>query len=368
MKLKLLETAVLALLLLACQSQPKVKLQWVDYSILDQVLAPCTSVKNQAQSGTCWAFGGISLLESEILREQHRKTDLSEMWVVRHAYFEKVVKYVRSRGGCSFRQGGELQDVLSIIERYGIVPQTIYTGGVKDGQYDHATLDRAMQKLARQILKNKRYQEAGWMDEVERTLDAYLGVRPSEFEVDSAQFTPLSYAHFLGFARHKYVALTSFSHHPFYEQIVVETPDNWAAHRSLNVPLDTLMRCVDRALLAGYSVGWCADISERGFGKRSGLAVLLAADQRFELPVQEQEVTQASRQEDFDLQKTTDDHIMHLVGVASDSLGMRYYKVKNSWGQHTRHHGFWYVSPKYVAAKTIELLFPREALPQEFQR
>ena len=64
----------------------------------------------------------------------------------------------------------------------------------------------------------------------------------------------------------------------------------------------------------------------------------------------------------FDTQATTDDHVMHIVGTAVDSLGNSYYKVKNSWGERAGRHGYWYASPAYVAGKTIELVLPRAAL------
>ena len=43
---------------------------------------PITSVKDQASSGTCWCYSGISFLESEILRATNGKVedlDLAEM-------------------------------------------------------------------------------------------------------------------------------------------------------------------------------------------------------------------------------------------------------------------------------------------------
>jgi len=47
---------------------------------------PATVVKDQNRSGTCWAFAGISFVESEILKTKGDTFDLSEMYIVRYAY------------------------------------------------------------------------------------------------------------------------------------------------------------------------------------------------------------------------------------------------------------------------------------------
>jgi bleomycin hydrolase len=82
-----------------------------------------TSVKNQYRSGTCWAYSGLSFLESEIIRMGKGETDLSEMYIVRHTYKEKAIKYVRMHGILNFGQGGAFHDVTEMIREYGIMPQ-----------------------------------------------------------------------------------------------------------------------------------------------------------------------------------------------------------------------------------------------------
>src|SRR5664279_6153782 len=59
---------------------------------------PCTPVKNQNATSTCWCFSGISMLESELLRIGKQPTDLSVMYVVRHTYEKKVQMYTRVHG------------------------------------------------------------------------------------------------------------------------------------------------------------------------------------------------------------------------------------------------------------------------------
>lgn len=73
-----------------------------------------------------------------------------------------------------------------------------------------------------------------------------------------------------------YVALTSFTHHPNYSAFVIEVPDNWAMDRAYNLPLEEFAQTVKTALNKGYTVAWAADVSEKGFSFRDGLAIVPA--------------------------------------------------------------------------------------------
>jgi bleomycin hydrolase len=54
---------------------------------------------------------------------------------------------------------------------------------------------------------------------------------------------------------------------------------------------------------------------------------------------------------------------MHLVGIARDRNGAKYYLTKNSWGVTGAEDGFLYMSEAYVRAKTVTIVVHREALP-----
>ena len=316
----------------------------------DSIVLPTAKVKNQARSGTCWAFGTVAVMESELLREDPaRQVDLSEMWFVRHAYREKAVRYVRTRGAQEFGQGGELYDVLHLMKRYGVVPQEVYDGRCRDGEYDHRALARAVHRWAERTVRKRRYAEEGWMEELDALLDERLGPCPGEFEAEGVRYTPAGYAEALGLRAEEYVSLTSFTHHPFYEPFVLELRDNWTGEASLNVPLDTLVAAVNRALAAGHTVGWNADISEPGFRWLHGMAGVRRGT----------DCSQEGRQEAFDRLETTDDHVMQIVGLARSGEGRKAYKVRNSWGVDNARGGYLYVSEGYLRLKTVEVLLPR---------
>jgi len=78
------------------------------------------------------------MLESELLRMGKGEYNLSEMFVVRHCFDDKALRYVRMQGNISFSEGGEFNDVINTVKNYGIVPETVYTGlKPKEQKIDH---------------------------------------------------------------------------------------------------------------------------------------------------------------------------------------------------------------------------------------
>lgn len=357
----------------------------------DIISLPTTSVKDQNKSGTCWCFAGTSFFEDEIRRLGGDSLDLSEMFTVRHCYFDKADKYVRMYGQSNFAPGGSLLDVPYVWKRYGAVPEEVYRGlEYGEDKHVHGELDAVLSAYVNAIVKkpNKKLSKA-WKKGVEGVLDAYLGELPETFEYKGKTYTPQSYAASLPIKLEDYVALTSFTHHPFYEQFVFEVPDNWLYGQYYNLPLDEFKAVVDNALENGFPLVWAADVSEGGFKWADGVALMPKAKDEadmegtelarwvklsdkeragkqydFKAPVEEIEVTQESRQEMFDNQETTDDHGMEIVGVAKDQKGNRYYKVKNSWDTNQVYDGFFYVSEPYFKAKTVNILVHKDALPK----
>ena len=332
-----------------------------------------TPVKDQARTGTCWSFASSSFMETELLRMGKEPVDLSEMFFVRMTYPQKVRNYVRLHGNTALGEGSLGGDVFRAVREYGAVPESVYPGRRYGGdRHDHGELI-VLVRAAADALVERRELSPVWPDAIDGILDAYLGEMPTEFVYDGKTYTPRSFADELGLRVDDYVELTSFSHHPYYDWFAVEVPDNWARNESYNVPLDELMGVIDHALERGYSVDWDGDVSERSFCHGKGVAVLPlepwgARDEKKRervcaVPEAEVQVTQEVRQQGFDDYTSTDDHLMHLVGIARDREGTKYYLTKNSWGVTGAEDGFLYMSEAYVRAKTITIVVHREALP-----
>lgn len=374
----------------ALADDKKADLDSAGFKFTDVKIVKTTSVKDQNKSGTCWCFAGTSHFEDEIIKASGDSLDLSEMFTVRYCYLEKAIRYVRMYGSTAFSPGGSILDVPYVWEKYGAIPEEVYNGlGYGEEKHNHGELHAVLSAYMRSVEANPNKKlTTAWKKGLEGILDAYFGEIPETFTYKGKTYTPKSYAKSLGLEADNYIAVSSFTHHPYYKPFVLEVADNWLWGQYQNVPMEELKAIVDNAIENGYSVVWAADVSEGGFKWKNGLAVLpkgkdqgdmnateLArwvklsdkerqdAKYKIDGPVEEVEVTQELRQEMFDRLETTDDHGMVIVGTAVDQEGNKYYKVKNSWDTNQIYDGYFYVSEPYFLAKTLSVLVNKNAIP-----
>ncbi|HNX56264.1 MAG TPA: C1 family peptidase [Prolixibacteraceae bacterium] len=357
---------------------------------------PCTPVKDQYRSGTCWSFSGLGFIESEMLRMGKPTVDLAEMFVVYHSYADKATKYVRLHGSLNFGAGGAFHDVTNVIRKYGIVPEEFYKGlNYGEEKHVHGELDRILLDNVKAVVDNPNKKlTTAWHDAFDSNLDSYLGKLPEKFQYQGKEYTPQSFAtDYVGLNMDDYVEITSFTHHPFYSKFIIEVPDNWSWNEVYNVPLNEMDEIIDNAINSGYPVAWAADVSEKGFAtSKKGIAVIPVADKanmtdaeitkweklsdkekdeelyKLNKPGAEKTITQEMRQIDFDDYQTTDDHGMLIVGTAKDQNGKIYYKVKNSWGSYNDYAGFFYASKPYVEFKTTSIMVHKDAIPKNIRK
>lgn len=357
---------------------------------------PITSVKDQNRSGTCWAYSTLSYFESEILKNTGKTYDLCESFVANKDYMDRAVQVVRYHGDMQFAQGGSAYDVYYVLKNYGICPEdampfpgSLYGDSLNNFNEFFSLLEPYVEGIA----TNKASKISGqWKVGFQGILDAYLGKCPENFTYEGKNYTPKSFASSLGLNMDDYVTITSYTHHPFYSQFVVEVQDNWRNPASYNLPMDEMMQIIDNAVMNGYTVAWGGDVSEPGF-TRDGLAYMIDAKKMQSLQgsdmarwlglsaakrrnlidslgcnVPEVQPTQEMRQERFDNWELTDDHGMLIYGIAKDQNGKEYYMVKNSWGEAGKYKGTWYMTKTFIAANTMDYMVNKNAIPANIRK
>jgi aminopeptidase C len=290
-----------------------------------------TSVKNQARTNTCWCFATTSFIESELIRMGKGEYDLSEMFIVRHNYIDRLKDNYLRQGKGNTDEGGQSHDWMKIFSESGIVPDEAYPGlNYGSPTHNHGEMNSFLKSVA-EVAVNRKNSSDQYQKIVESILDIYLGVVPQSFTYKGETYTPATFAKSLGINPDDYIEITSLTHFPFYTTGVLEVPDNWRMNSFFNVPVDELLQ----------------------FTNRKGVA---------QFP--ETNVTQEMRQKMFENFTTTDDHLMHITGITKDQNGNKYYFTKNSWGpESNKYGGYLNMSEQYVRAKTLFIMVNRNSVP-----
>ena len=318
------------LVLISCEKQRgKVNVSEEKFTV--ELRLPTTPVKDQGSSSLCWVYAMLATLETEhIMRGD--SVNLSPDYVARMYLSEQANrrrllpnKVVQKEAGITTR--GMCTMALDLIQTYGLQHYDAYR---HKPNMDYNVLCRKLD----------------YGNDTEKLLDKYIGPLPNQVFMLGALYTPLEFAHSVC-TDDEYIALTSFTHHPYGQRFPLEVPDNYFHNTFLNVPLDTMMNRIVQSLRSGHPVCWEGDISEPGFLFGEGYAVLKN---------EKKKVTAERRQASFEARRTTDDHVMEIVGLAHDQHGRRFFLCKNSWGTDNRYHGFMFLSENYVRMKTIAVV------------
>lgn len=327
----------------------------------------CSSVKSQDNTGTCWSFSTVSFLESEVRRITGKSIDLSEMSIVHTIYLDKAQNYVLRQGKAQFGEGGLSHDVMNAIRLNGITPESVFTGNKdQNGRFNHSQLVENLGKILNAFIHEKEL-DANWRKTIRSAVNEGVGLLPGKFTYEGKGYTPKSFSKYLQINPDDYVTFTSFAHHPFYSKFILEIPDNYSNGMYYNIPISDLYSVATNALENGFTVAWDADVSEKGFNARLGLAVLPLNDDyqaAFAGPVPQKEINQKVRQRAFESYATTDDHLMHITGMSTDQAGHPYFVVKNSWGEIGPYNGIVYASKAYFDYKTIAIMVHKDAIPK----
>ena len=338
----------------------------------------CTPIISQGATGTCWSFSTTSFLESEIYRTSGKKIDLSEMYNVRYTYLKKAENYVLRQGKAQFGEGGLSHDVINSAKLYGLATEEQYTGkSPNQEKHDHAKMVEELETIVKKAVAETPAKYPNWKQDYTNVLDKYMGSFSTEINLSanvnfdqknttSTTQSPIEFLKSTKLNLDDYVTITSFMHEAFYSKFILNIPDNFANGMFYNLPLDEYIQNIDNALDKGFTLALDADVSEKTFSGKNGIAVIPNDDNDASIILTEikpeKTITPEYRQNEFENYNTTDDHLMHIVGKAKDQKGNIYYKVKNSWGTSSGRDGFIYMSIPYMRLKSISVMLHKDGL------
>lgn len=322
----------------SCNRQQKLA-NFPDYTFTIDTIYPTTPVKNQGRSSNCWAYAVTSLFETEAMMAFGDTINLSPEYIVRCKYLMQFNRFCETQGEAKICKGGLGHNTLNAFRKYGIVPLEEYDSCYYN-RPDYPNLLKDIRRLARKAVKNPS-KEKLIREELVALLNAQMGVVP-----DSGIATQLPAQY------NEYTEVTSFSNHPYNDHCLLDLPDNWEQQYFYNLPLNQWIDIMVNALQHGYTFAWHGDVSEPSISMRHGIA--------FCTP--ETIVNEETRLSAFLSGKTTDDHMMHVVGLAHNQHGERFFIAKNSYGRIGSFKGYIFLSEDYVKMKTLSILINNECL------
>lgn len=342
---------VVVSLLIACGKKREDMERW---KFVDDVRLKTTPVKNQGNSQWCWIYALLATIETEHLMQGdsvNLSPDyLARMWlrqVAQCGYLSKDAKGINTRGIAPM--------TLRLLDAYGVEPYSSYH---PRGDVNYSVISNKLSLMVnRAVQKQSGLRQLG--KEMDDFLDEEIDFLPRFVFMAGAEYTPLEFGHSVC-RPSEYLTLTSFSHHPFGREFVLELRDNQTNEAAQNVPLDEFVRRIDKSIRAGHPVCWEGDISEPGYSFKRGI-VALTRQQAKELA--QAKDTMILRQRLFESFSTTDDHCMELMGIAHSESGKKYYIAKNSWGSNNPYGGYMYMSEDYLRLKTILVIIKNEETP-----
>lgn len=307
----------------------------------------------------CWCYGTVSLLEAEMTRLGRPAVKLSEPFTVYWEFVEKARRFIVLKGDSLIRGGSEPASALARMKQYGVVRWSDYTG-LLDGktEHDHAALFKEFQAYLEGLKDKASWDEAKGVAGVRAILDRHLGKPPDRVDVDGKSMTPVEFLATLGLNLDDYVCLLSFQSLPFYTKGEYKVPDNWWHDANYhNVPLDEFVGAVPAAMKKGYSVVFAADIGEPGNRGDADIAVVAS----FDIP--RAAIDQSSRELRFANGSSTDDHVVHCVGL-NEGGPDTWFLIKDSWRtafQGTA-KGYFFYRDDYLRLKVLMLMTHQDAV------
>ncbi len=336
-------------------------------------LVESTDLKHQKYTGQCWSFASTSLLEAEAIRLGYDVPELSSFFFVYHNYLDNAKDYLKNKGTSHLNNGDLTFSVLDVFGRYGAVPESVYNGKLTDiiskRQMNNRWKEEDEMNALIKVKLDSLIRSESDFDEslavVKDILNEYIGSIPEDFTYGEKSVTSKTFANnFLPLNAKEYVELTSYSHHPFYEKIILEIPANWRNKSYLNLPIEGFINTIDHAIENGFTLAWDGDIGggdKDGF-KDSGYVRVKGEYEDQKLISQEQ------RQSAYERGTTRDEHNMHLVGYTYDRKGEKFYILKNTWGKNRGIDGSYYLSENYLRLRTISVTVHKDGFPEEVQR
>ena len=362
-------------------------------------------VTNQKASGRCWMFAALNTFRHKLISQYKLENfELSQA----HTFFwdkyeksnwflEQIIATADQEIGSRKvkflldtpqQDGGQWDMVVSLFEKYGVVPKSVYPESVASS--NSRELNQYLNKLLRQDAQILRDLIAGGADqatvqakkeellqEIFNYLAMTLGLPPRQFDFayrdkdDNYQseknITPQAFFEkYVGLKLSDYVSVINAptADKPYGKSYTVEMLGNVVGApsvRYINLPMDRFKELAIAQMKAGETVWFGSDVGQVS-DRQKGILATNVYDFTASMDIN---LTQdkAGR---LDYSESLMTHAMVLTGVDLDADGKPVkWKVENSWGDKVGQKGYFVASDAWMDEYTYQIVVRKDFLTAE---
>lgn len=363
-------------------------------------------IRNQKQSGRCWMFAALNLMEYKLCRKYNLKGfELSKNYTLffdkleRCNYFldsiirtldedldGRLVSHILTD---PMGDGGQWDMIKNIIKKYGLVPSYAMKESVNSSAT--ANLNNYLTKILRMYAKNLRdsYKEEKDLEKLKKMQEEYmkkiydvlsisLGTPPEKFDFEvrnedeeficDKNLTPQEFL-----KKHVEVNLDDYislinaptKDKPYFKSYTVDFLGNVMELdkvRYVNVPVEVMKDGILKQLKDGEPVWFGCDVAQ--FFYRKGANLDLSTLKIFDLLNVEYDL---SKEERLDYKESLMTHAMVFVGCDYDEENKKInrYKVENSWGKDAGDRGYLVMSDEWFDEYMYQALINKKYLEEK---
>jgi len=344
-----------------------------EFSMITEVWT--SSDKSQDETSLCAPFSDISFLETELHRLGREEIELSTMYVAYYLYCEKALRRIRLRGKVAYDFNGYFNyDAFEMIKKYGVVSYADYSG-LLPSQSEHFHY-RFLMHVSNYLTELEEDGENGklksqwkngelfspWMDSIKHILSQNMGELPVTIDYDNKSMTPLEFSEgVLDIPFDDYYHFTSYSYIGFDQTGELLVDGNWRHMNDFySIPLDEYIDLIDHALNSGFSLTGDFHITEESYRGDLGYA-------DFQINTATTNIDQDTRDNLFENWQTNDVHNVHIIGMARDEEGNKFYKIKDSVPPKYFPTSPKYFSENYFRARVLSVMLHKDGVPSEIR-
>jgi len=362
---------------------------------------------DQKQSGRCWMFSALNTMRHPMQKKLKIKdfelsqnyTNFWDKFEKSNWFFENVIatadkplgkRKVAFLFATPQQDGGQWDMLCGIIEKYGIVPKSVYpeTANSNNSSALNDTLNTLLRKDGLKLRKmvnsgkSKDKVEARkneMLNDVFRVLSISLGVPPKKFDFEykdndgnyhrDPDITPKEFFD-------KYVGMNLSDHistinsptkdKPYHKVFSVEYLGNVEGGRQvrhLNLKVDEMKKLIIKQLKAGEVV-WFGSNVVKDSERKAGLldTKLYDRNELFDVDFS------MSKGDMLDSGESMMDHAMVITGVNIVDGKPTKWKIENSWGVKPGFKGYFVMSDKWFDNFVYQAVINKKFLPDNLKK